>query len=481
MLDVVRTSTSTPKVLSATMTSIGLRFRAGEAIEWKEIAAGLKAGGDPVADLAKKKGAAALKALGPVAAVGNAGQEGIKDLQKAAQEIASITQYVQRGEFEAPFTEALKQAAAGNWPEARYTSPVGKRQMAILTPAQQAVWRTRMVTPADGEILETEVLREATPLVAGLAKALPKDLRLGGVQGVELKWDAATAKALIDLRDRTLDKMHKAEKGSDVHRRLGTQMGILSRNLAVIDLKLALSKPTAADELPKLRPVLRNAIGPLRAFGADASVEAAYELLNTADLRARAKAPAMAVIPAKGKVAVDEDGLAALITSHIEGTCLNPINGFNRYGLVVGLTNANYRMLRVLNNGKQLTRSFVEFFQVDIPGHYKGPAVWVDFMNNGGGGTQQDYALAWRHILGKAIKMGVPLLGQHPPDQGQWLGPLAKLVDVLPQQQVTFHVQQGTTQKTHVDNLMYGFQIPAAGLVHNAYAGVIVMPKKKGA
>jgi hypothetical protein len=468
MVDVMRNSKSTARAVSAAIARLGYDFRNPDAergTPWVAIAAGLAVGGDPITELNKEKAAAGMQDF-KFEDLAKAGAKldpaGLAQLNKASVEIASILEYIGNAgahggdqnqfDFEglrAPFVQAIKDIATGDWPRRKYENNVGKRMLSIMTPKQQRVWRQERITPFEGEAPPpAEGFAEPMALARGLRKSLPIEVPLGGPGLPRLKYDQASLDALKRLRDETLHQLHGVEKGSAEQRELGERMGHIQRNLAVLELQQALGKAERdadpKDLLKRLKPLLRNAHSALKRGGSErGSTLAMEEILNATR--------GLMDTPRQGRYAADEDGIVPLLQSNVSG-CLNAMQGFRRWGLVGALTDANIRMLRVYNGERMVYRGFLKFFPVDLP-DYKGPALWLDTPVADGGGTPEDLNLMLRHAIAKAKEMGVPFLSGLP--QAAQIGQEMGLA-TLGYTNVTFHVAEGNTQAQHSDYLFGG-------------------------
>ncbi|MCK6552098.1 hypothetical protein L6R52_40075, partial [Myxococcota bacterium] len=461
LVEAARTSASPTKAISAVITSVAQSYRNNELgkIPFDLLSEGLRAGRDPQEELVAtqtKQALAALKldALAP----GKVSAEGLREIASISANVADLlAQYtpefkstldkeIDMGALRPVFLACLTSVIDGSWPKPKYENDVGKRIMAGLTPAQQAVWRETMLTSAVAARAPgaDDALREPMLLAKGLLRAIPKEARLDA----GLAFDAASAEKLRAKHGALLDALRNAEKGSEAHRTASKELGPIGASLAAIELVLALDAKLggerAAGANPKetllaLRPELEAGVAALKKLGAKGSAEAVAEILGaTRDLD---------TTPVRtGRYAIDEDGLAALIDSHKTG-CLSFGDKRRRWGMAGALADPNIRMLRVMDGDKQRYRTFLKFFQVELPG-YKGPALWIDAPRPDGGGTPEDLALLYKHLFEKGRAMGIPVMG---PALGQ-------LPEGWTQKNVavTFHVDDGNTGYMHSDSLFGG-------------------------
>lgn len=457
LVEAARTSESPPKAKSAILREVAQSFRTGQVAEipFDAIVAGLAAGGDPMADILAAKAKAAFAGLDLAElAEGKVEAAGLDEITRISKNVAELlTQYkkgfvsmdkqIDMGRLREPLLGAMKSVLQGTWPAPKYEDENGRRQMAILTPAQQEAWRRTTVTPA--QVADAggapQRLEESLALVRGLAKAVPEAVRLEGGD-LPRTWDVASVQALRQLRDDGVAALRAAEKGSKEHRALGARLGDINARLALIELVVEAERVLPDPQvdgrsaLRGLAPLLTAAVGPLRKAGARGAAEAADE--------AAAFARTLQGSPRTGRHAADEDGFAQLVDSHKSG-CLSPGSKLRRWGICGSLVDANTRMLRVLEGEKQLYRTFMRVLQAELPG-YRGPVLWVENPIADGGGQASDLQLLYAGLYQKAAEMGVPVLHQRGAGQ---LPPGWK----TKQAQVTLTIDGGHTGLMHSDAL----------------------------
>lgn len=465
LIEAVRTSQSPPKAISAVITEVAQSYRnAGlAAVPFAAMIEGLRAGADPQAAIVEERTRQALAGLQlQELGGGKLDPKGLADVTSIAKNIAELLAQFQpgfrstldkdidMGAMRPVFLACLRSVLDGTWPAPKYENEVGRRIMGKLTPAQQEVWRQELVTGlVQAEAPKPpETMLAAKSLARGLIKAIPMEARLLPAE-LRLTFDAPSAERARALRDEKLAALHDTEKGSPAHRKLGKELAELSASVAAIELVLALeqhlggAKGAAADPkaaLTLLAPALPGADRALKRLGASGSAQAAAELaVISADL---GRGP-----PArKGKYAADEDGLVPLIDSHKTG-CLSFGDKRRRWGLAGALADPNIRMLRVYDGDKQRYRTFLKFFEIEVPG-YKGPALWLDTPRPDGGGDASDLALLYKHAFEKARLMGVPLFSSQ----------LQQLPEGWKQEQanVKLFIDDGNTGFMHSDSMFGG-------------------------
>lgn len=482
LIDIARTSPSPAKAISGTIAEIGREYRADRLAQlpWDELAAGLREGRDPLALLEKRRVEAGLAGLNLAELGGpNPDPAGMDTIARCAPAITSCLQYYEQQKALYPRTDAqidyapiipafmavLRSVADGTWPRVKYENEVGRRLLSILTPEQEQLWRSEVVTSLGGAgDAGNDGGRDALVLLRGLMRAIPREVVLSKALA-PIGFDAASKDKLTRQRGELLAELHDVEKGSPRHRELGDRLGLVGRNLAVIELQLALGARLAGPAGPEqvdgqpplpvgqnaralltdLRPLLQDAARALRALGAPGSAAAATEALFAAEAGRTA--------PRQGRYAVDEDSLESLIMSHTQasGSCLNYQTGFRRWGLAGSAADANIRMLRSYDGEKFGYRAFLKLFPVELQG-YAGPGLWIDAPMREGGGQPEDLQLLYRTAIRKASAMGVPLMGtdQNLAKEGQAAGLATR------QEQVTFSIDEGNTGAQHSDSLFGG-------------------------
>lgn len=463
-IDVVRRSPSPAKAISRAITEIGREYRAGhlDRIPWEELFAGLRAGGDPVTELARRRVEEGMSALVAPGVIGPA--SGKEMLEKCAPAIAACLAYyrekkddrnadcgIAHGACIAPLEAAVKSVRDGTWPSVKYETPIGRRLLAALTPDQERIWREEMVTGAEGAkpIQKANEAPEVMKLLTGLAKALPMSVRLP--EG--MRWTAASSAKVDAERRALLDQLHEVEKGSARHKELGARLGALTRPAIVLGLKVAIDaglaeKVSTKELLLRLKPGLEDAERALRRLDAVGAADAVAELFAAAEGIRDQRQPVRF-----GHYAVDEDSLEALLMSHTEasGSCLNYQSGFRKWALAGSAADANIRMLRTYNGDKFSYRAFLKVFPVETKG-YKGPALWLDEPCAEGPAGNDDLELLYLNAIRKGQAMGIPVMAPSSDltDAGEKLG--LRTTDGS----VKFTIDAGNTDCMHSDHMFGG-------------------------
>ncbi|MCA9553055.1 MAG: hypothetical protein KC933_23665 [Myxococcales bacterium] len=454
LVEALRTTNSPKPAVTAVIKELAQALRVGQlnTVPVDEIVAGLDAGEDPLAAIVAKKAAEALGGLDLAAlAEGKVAPEGVAEIQALAPNVAELLQQyktefksmdheIDMGKLQPVLLEVLKSVVQGTWPAPKYEDAVGQRQMAALSPAQQAAWRQMTVVSAGG-LQAAPVgpqVEEALTLVRGLAKTITEEAR--PPEG--LKLEPQEAVRLREALNGVLAQLRAAEKGTDAHRALSAQAGPLSHQLAFVELHFALQAAAEAPDgtraLAELRPALEAGLRALRAYGATTSASVAEDVLYVAR-GLGAKGPASRT----GRYAMDDDSLTGLIASHKSG-CLSFGDRRRRWGLAGSLSDANTKMLRVMDGERQLFRTFMRMVPAKI-GNYEGPILFIENPVGDSGGSQADRELMEAALHAKAEAMGIPAVGGNAKAPAGW--------KVLNQAQVAMTFDYGHTGLYHSDRL----------------------------
>lgn len=420
LIEALRTSPSDSKAISGVIEEIAMAFRVNAMAQLPVdvLIAGLKAGEDPVAAAADAKGKAALEGLALDKVEGPLSTAGLNEVGEQTANIAELmTQYttgfksmdadIDMGKLRPVLDEVLKSVVQGTWPAPKYEDEVGLRQLAVLSPAQQAIWRNSTIVSTKAAAAPAQdgpVLQEALALLIGLSELIPKQVKLP--KGVS--FDADCASRLRKDLTGTLAQLRDVKKGSPEHRTLGKTAGKLSSQLGLVELQVALTQPnlkeTPLEAFKSILPLVPAGARVLRKQGATGCASA----LKDVGYMMEDLSPAE-VAPGQGRWAADQDSLTAMIASHKSG-CLAKGDKRRRWGLAGSLADANTKMLRVFNEDKQVFRTFVRMLPVKI-GNYEGPALFIENPVADGGGNADDRKLLDQLLLDKARQMGVPALG----------------------------------------------------------------------
>ncbi len=452
LVEALRTSPSEPKAISRVIEEVAQAFRVNAMAQLPVdiLIAGLKAGADPVATAADAKGKAALADLALDKVEGPLSSAGLSEVAEQTANIAElITQYatgfksmdpdIDMGKLRPVLDEVLKSVVQGTWPAPKYEDEVGKRQLAVLSPAQQAIWRSSTIVSAQAAAApaqEGPLLNEALTLLAGLTKMIPEQVTLP--EGVS--FDAECVTRLRGERDEALAGLRDTQKGSVEHRTLGKRAGELSKQLGLVELQVALSGLELKENPPQafkmLLPLIPAAARALRKQGATGCASA----LKDVGYMLQDLSPAPSA-PGQGRWAADQDSLTAMIASHKSG-CLAKGDKRRRWGLAGSLADANTKMLRVFNGDKQVYRTFVRMLPVKI-GKYEGPALFIEGPVADGGGNGDDRKLLDKALMDKARQMGVPAIGGNPQAPDGW--------KVIPNTAIEITFDPGHTGVYHSD------------------------------
>lgn len=467
-IDALMASPSPQKALSGIITDIGREYRLGraETIPWDLIIESLKKGGDPLAEIQAKRVEEGLKLLDLDAlAEGKSDPDGMAEIARCATAITNCLTYYEQQKAEpngtdrdidhgaciAPFMAVLKSVATGTWPKQKYDNEVGRRLLSILSPEQEAIWRSEMITQPNGApVDEGARARDALQLLRGLAIALPMAIAFDPELG-PLDWTRGSLAKVRESQEALLREIRNVEKGSPRHRELGRSMAAINRNLSVLELKVALDERLVEPvqnikmALIDLRPLLEISKAALRRFGHQGCLKAVLEALKSIqDLRTSSR---------QGRYAIDEDTLESLILSHTDASssCLRHSGGFRRWALAGAAADANIRMLRVYDGPRFGYRAFLKLFPVELEG-YKGPALWIDPPHREGSGEAEDLQLLYKNAIQKGLAMGIPIIGSDPTftKLAEEMGLATKLGNVQ------FYVDEGNTGCQHSDRLFGG-------------------------
>lgn len=417
---VLKDTNSDRKAQAAALNMIAMGHRQGNEIPWDQLIDGLIAGGDPATQIEKANADAAMKSMG-LDKAGALDPEGMALLRSAQPQLEALLDFLSKPQYGAPkeyFIEPLKVAvkaqADGSWPAPKYESPSAKEHLAPLKPKQLEAWKQNMVTGTGAVVpVDDSETTDALHLLRGVAQTMTDHVQIGGAGFEAVKWNAPSLKRLRDQQTELLTKLHKAKKGSPTHRSLCKTIGPVRHQVALLDLQQGLHKhfgprakaikdPQAT--LAAIKPLALAAFGALRAQGANGFIEA----LDTAAYAVHAKAGGN---PRSGSYACDDDTLDAYLTA-FGGGCIHPVNGFNRGSLVELIGGSQYKMIRAMDGDKPIGRSFLRLIRVEMENGYKGMALRIDppQASSAGAPSAKDKALMYKHALGKAVAMDVPLL-----------------------------------------------------------------------
>lgn len=477
LVEALRTTASPRPAVNAVLKELAqaLRVNALNTVPVDALVAGLNAGQDPMAAIVAEKAAQALGGLDLNAlGEGKVTEAGVAEIQSLAPNIAELlTQYqtnfksmdaeIDMGKLAPVLKEVLKSVVQGTWPTPKYEDEVGRRQMGALSPAQQAAWRQMtVVTPgqAKPEAVGPQV-QEALTLLKGLAKTITEEARLPA--DLELK-----PEALAQLRGQQaelLGRLREAPRGSDAHRALSREIGPVMNKLAFLELHFALQglgeAKDGARALAELRPTLEAGQRALQKFGAKVSASAVEDVLYVA--RGLVKTNAVA---RTGRYAMDDDSLTGLIASHKSG-CLSFGDRRRRWGLAGSLSDANTKMLRVMDGEKQLYRTFMRVLPARI-GNYQGPVLFIENPVGDSGGSAADRDLMEAALHAKAAQMGIPAVGGQAKAPEGW-----KVLNT----QVNLTFDYGHTGLYHSDRLgQLKFQANVGQSMDSATHAVVVVP-----
>lgn len=468
-IDTVRDAPASKKAIARAIDEVAKAFRENklEEVPFDDWARALMEGRDPVfereqASIEKTLAELNLQEL----ADGPLDPEGVADILACKKQIAVMlerfvegaraptdTQY-DLGCLRPVVMETLRSAASGAWPDVRYENEVGKRMMARLTPRQRQIWRKTSVTyatpPADAEA-DQAWLGQARVLLGGLERAMPQTLPLG--EGLD--WNEASLAKVRAAHSEAVDEVHHVPKGSEAHKAAGRKLGELTEALAFLELhhRLAnLGDEVGAATLRDLAPLLESARARAKRHStAEGLVEIVDRVLD--GIRR------LQGVATEGKYAADEDSLEALWTANQTG-CLSVSGGASRiWGLPGAASDANIKRLRVYDGDRQTFRATMRFFPVKMDG-YEGMALFVDNPKPDGGGGVEDRNLIHRHVLEKALEMGIPVMagGLYQNSYTGW-AELAKEgeargLEVKRNLQVECFFEEGHTPYSHSDCLM---------------------------
>jgi hypothetical protein len=374
------------------------------------IIEGLAAGRDPAAEILEER--AQGGGVGRVA--GQQDPAGTRLLASIEAETKALLAFFPDGKtiyeadtaiFKEPLQLAIQTTSSGEWPAPKYTGEVADRQLGGLTQEQREIWAREDITPAGAKVaLDDPRLDGAMKLLAGLAKALPKQIDLG------VEWSRASLDALSKERNALIAELRGKEKGTAEHRALSRAIAPLGPKVALLELFVALEGQKAGDarktllELKALvlaaMPAARRAPGVLEA------------LRRIAEVQREIRAPGRT-----GVYAADEDRLDAYLTS-FGGSCINPANGQNRGSLVELIMSAQYKMGRIMNGNTCTGRTIFRLLRVELPNGYRGYALRMDKpldpKNWGNSPPEDQLRLMFEHGLRKAAAMGIPFMINQP-------------------------------------------------------------------
>lgn len=413
--DAIRTSDAPAKSVSRVIHFVARAYREDKLADlpFAQIDKELAKGADPIVELEEKAAREALKDLNLAEVVaGKVDPAGLAELSRCAEAIRYIMEHLEPGHREdgidcherlhGVFLDVLKATAEGRWPEPKYESEWGKKNLACLDPRQKALWRTESVTAAGASPGAMRALGEAVHLLRGLDAALRDHEDLLATPGMNrLGFTAKSLERLEKEHGDVLAQLRRCKKGSARHRELSNRMSELGAPLAILRFSLALQaqKGDAESLLLELRPLLVD-------------LKAALSRRNLPNLarivdRVEHTAGQIRTSPKEGAYAADEDNLFALLTSTNTGGCVS-YTGFRRYANVGFAANAGDKLIRAYADGKFMGRSVLKLFEAKIDG-YDGPVLWLNniALTNGGGQEQTD--LITRHAINKARAMGIPL------------------------------------------------------------------------
>lgn len=436
LLEALRTSPADHKAKDAVIGYVVQEYRLGRAGElpFDALRDGLNAGQDPVAPILAAQNAAALGAIFPAGAgVGALSPAHSAELKKHQAALQAFLQFfpdnariwnLPSETFKRPLIEWLKAYAEGRIAEHKYGSALADKQLAALSPAARALWSQEGVTAKAAAVPAPEgpEADETRQLLRGLTLSL-EQVKLRNQSWPDLDFNAESVAKLSAARDQHLATLRAGQKGTPEHRASSKALGPIIDRLSLIELKMSLDAATAADGFavgPALRGVqaiLPSAARAIRRFGGATQADVMLELAG----RITPEKPAAR----EGLYAADEDRLEAYLTSFGAGSCIDPVNGFNRPAIIEKMANPRYKMCRALNGEQPQARSFLRLMSVEI-GQYKGLALWLDAPQATPGGNvgQEQQMLMYRHALGKAMAMGVPFFcaGGYAPQVAQERG-----------------------------------------------------------
>lgn len=451
----LRESDATPAAKAGVIKLLAQAFRVNQEgqLDLDTLVAGLRAGEDPVAKAQEQQIAQTMKDLGiqGKGAARKFSPEGLAEISALGPNVAELLeQYrpgfksmdheINMGKLGPVFRTVLDAVLAGTWPAPKYEDPVGVRQLQILTPAQQKIWRSTTVT-RPGQQTQLRPDAEVLSLIAGLGQLLREGVSLvvPGLPG--LGFDPPSEKRVKAALNERLGAIRAARKGSREHQRLALELRPTREALALLELEAEIRrvsgrrKESADSALLKLRPLLLSAQRVLDRLGAPALVAVTADLL--------AWAPRAEQGGREGRHAADEDSLTAMIASHTSG-CLSFGSNLRRWGMAGSLADANTKMLRVFEGDRQLYRAFMRLVPIETRG-YQGPALYVEAPIADGGGSQDDATLLALGLYQKAAAMGVPVFGSNYPPPDGW--------HRVEDQDLTIHFDYGHTGLYHSDNL----------------------------
>lgn len=415
LVEAVRSTKAPAKAINRAISFVARAYREGklgELVPWKALIEGFRANQDPIAAVEQKRIDATLAEVG-LAKIpkDELNERGLEEVASCGEAITYLLDYFKKGHvedgidhlrFRAPLLAVLESVARGTWPATKYEDEAGRRQMAALTPEQQAIWREETVISAkDGPRGDQPELRRALALAKGLGKALRREAKLEVPGLPELGWNKPSL-ARVEARFAELGAAIRAvEKGSPEHKRLGVELGVVRDAVVLLRLHFAIQgageEPSSA--LLALRQPLQDATATLRRQGLAGALQAAVDISFAArDVRSS---------PRQGVYAVDEDRLEPLLMS-TTGGCIH-YTGMRRWANASLAANANEKIVRVYDGENFVYRAIIRFHEVELRG-YKGPAIWVNEANVNGGGEDEHRELLLRQVLAKAAAMKVPVI-----------------------------------------------------------------------
>jgi hypothetical protein len=438
----LRTCKASPRAIGAVLQFVAYEFRnpSKKRIPWATICVGLAFGGDPIADIYGDLAKQALKKLD---------LDGVKPTPEGGKIIARLSKglgllwdfiendeaHVDRFDYtplKQPLVDSVKSVLDGSWPKVKYENDAAKQALSILTPEQQAIWRSNDITnSANKNKADPQTIYK---FMDGLSKALPLEIKLEDYKEFpRIHWTAPSLKRLKDQHEADIKELLKAYSP-----KLGHKANIGRTLINVIDLKLELDRLVETKgNITDIKEKLESSLKVLSNLGLDGCTDVIKLILVNAS------------IP-KGKpgvYAADEDGIEQLLMSNVSG-CLHINSGHRRWGLVGALADGNIKMLRTYHDGKMVYRGFLKVFKVKNH-KYEGPCLWMDRAVADGGGGGPDFSLLAQHAWNKAKAMGIPLAwgdaGHDFPDGNK--------------EQVAndFFVHVGNTGVQHSDYLFGGF------------------------
>jgi hypothetical protein len=421
-LEALRTSPS-PEAAKAAAAYVGLEFRQGRGagIPWQQLEEGLAGGKDLSEEINNAKGAAAIKQLDLHPPPGTQiAPEALEEFARASALIGSVASFVAATPeayvgAAALFKESLEAMLGGHdaWQAKKYGGPIGERQLAGMTPEGIAAWKAEGLTVPEvkrdqGAALTLQTAKaDIEKLRAMLAKV---KIRNGGVE-VGLK-DLAALRA---ERAAGIEQLRAVGKGTAEHKKLSDKLGSLQDPLALLELRESLEAFShAAPEqqeaaLAAVQSALRGTRGGLGSLGGSALQRFAKQ---TEYAVSEVKPPANKVVRPEAGIFIDDtDTLEGYLGSYGAGSCLAPMDGFNRVGLIPYIVDPQYRIERVFDGNKVVGRGILRLMDVTIDGK-RQKTLWADAPLNPNGQQLGDAAmrnLYFRHALEKAKAMGVPL------------------------------------------------------------------------